>query len=279
MKKFLIIILSFVFVSMNVRMVSAGTVVWGNNATFGNVTLEAFDMSTGAVVDQFLAPNALAVADNGRGIAVVGTTIYYTVANRGEVFVTNSTTHADLGVAFNTGLNGIANVAWDGTALWVTGYNGTNNAYRYTPSGTLLQTVVGFGNSRDGFEIANNKIIANRGDSIGPYDLYDLNGNLIQSAFITTQTYNPTGITFDGSSYFVSDIYNNKIEKYDINGNFVNTTTLGLPVPQSGYGRLLEDLSSLGNIPDNPPPSVPEPATMLLLGSGIIALSILKKRK
>lgn len=274
MKRVILVVMAFALMVFSAGTeVGAGTIVWGNNATFGNVTLEAFDMATGNVVDQFLAPNLLARADNGRGIAVVGTTIYYTTANRGEVFVTDSVSHADLGVAFNTGLNGVANIAWDGSALWVTGYNGTNNAYRYTPTGTLLETVLGFGNSRDGFEIANSHIIANRGDAVGPYDLYNLDGTLFQSAFITTN-FAPTGITFDGTNYFVSDIYNNRIATYDGSGAFVGITTLGLPFPLTSSGRLLEDLSSLGNIPDNPPPgAVPEPGTLLLLGTGLIGLA------
>lgn len=253
------------------------SIVWGNNATWGNVTLEAFDMSTGALVDQFIAPNATAALGNGRGIAVVGTTIYYSTADSGDVYVTDSVTHADLGVAFSTGLNGIANIAWDGTALWITGYNNTNNAYRYTTGGTLLQTVLGFGNSRDGFEIAGNHIIANEGDATGPYDLYDLSGNLVQSAFITT-TFSPTGITYDGTYYYVSDIYNNGIATYDSTGGFLSYTTLGGPMPLTCCGRLLEDLSSLGNIPSNPQPSVPEPSTFLLLGSGLLGLGYLRSK-
>ena len=53
------------------------TLIWGNNATDGNVTLEEFNSTTGALVEQFLAPNLTARADNGRGIAV---------ANNGDIY-------------------------------------------------------------------------------------------------------------------------------------------------------------------------------------------------
>lgn len=258
----------------------AGTLVWGNNATFGNVTLEAFDMATGAVVQQFLAPNPIAVQDNGRGIAVAGNTIYYTTANSGNIYVTNAITHADLGILVNTGLTGIASIAFDGTDLYVIPYNNGTGVFKYTTGGVLIGNLLpGFGgNSQDGFEIANNNIIMNRGDAIGPYDKYDLAGNLIQANFITP-TFAPTGITFDGTNFFVSDIFNNAIATYDINGAFISHTTLGLPLPPTSSGRLIEDLSALGNVPDNPPPNaVPEPGTILLMGVGIAGAVFLRRR-
>ncbi|MDA0661195.1 MAG: hypothetical protein O3C60_20535 [Planctomycetota bacterium] len=84
----------------------------------------------------------------------------------------------DLRVEFDSRLKLKFLIAWDGTALWVTAYDVTNNACRYTPTGTLLQTVLGFGNDRHGFEVAGNHLIANQGDGVGPYDLYELNGSL-----------------------------------------------------------------------------------------------------
>ena len=271
---------------------SAATIVWGNNASApGTESIEAFSLDTGAQFASFLVPNP-GSNQNGRGIAVVGSTIYYSNASGGDVYLTNTRNHSADGVAFNTGLNGIANIAWDGTALWVTGYNGTDNAYRYTPTGKLLQTVVGFGNSRDGFEVANNQLIANRADGQNIYDLYDLNGVLKTSAFINTSLapgFVPgsitTGITFDGTDYIIGNSpgFNGPTSQlliYDSNGKYVRTQTLA-GTPPGGAPRLLEDLSSLGNIPSNPPPTpgAPEPASLGLLGAGVATGAILRARR
>lgn len=267
----------------------AGTIVYGNNASLdGTETIEAFDISTGAQVANFIVPN-LAANRNGRGIAVVGTTIYYSNASSGNVYKTNSVNHSDDGIAFNTNLNGIANIAFDGTALYVTGYNGTNNAYRYSLSGTLLQTVSGFGNSRDGFEVANNNLIANRGDGESVYDLFKLDGTMLTSAFIDVKAKVTgfagitTGITFDGTNYIISnptafDATTTKLLIFDTSGNYVRSQVLA-GTPAGGQGRLLEDLSTLGNIPTNPPVTgTPEPVTFLLLGSGFAGIAVIRAR-
>lgn len=264
----------------------ASTIVYGTNASnAGAMSIEAFDLSTGAQISSFIVPNATA-NQNGRGIAVVGTTIYYTNSTSGNVYKTNTLTHSDDGVAFNTGLRGIANIAYDGTALYLTGYNGTNNAYRYSLSGALLQTVPGFGNSRDGFEVANNNLIANRGDGELIYDLYDLSGTLTTSDFINVQAKVPnfsgitTGITFDGTNYIIANSPGfsgptSQLLIFNSSGNYLNTQTLAGTPPGNAL-RLLEDLSSLGNIPQNPP--TPEPASLMLLAAGLGGIALIRVR-
>jgi len=265
----------------------ADTGIWGNNATFGNVTLEEFDGQTGAVIQQFLAPNLTARADNGRGIAAASNgDIFYTTANSTNVYLTNATTHADLGIAFVCtvcGTGGISTITFDGNNLFLTPYQVAGQAYEYTTSGVLVKTITGnFGNGRDGFEIitrgGKTEIVGNRGDGQDPYDLYDSNGVLIQSDFIDT-TFAGTGITYDGTDFYVSEINNNKLAVYDNNGTFLHEVTLGLPMPPTSNGRLIEDLSALGNTINNPPPSVPEPASVGLLGSSLIAIGFAFRRR
>ena len=58
----------------------------------------------------------MAQGATGRGIAVVGSNIFYSVDNSGSVFLTN-TNDVDFGVAFNTGLPGIGSITSDGQFL------------------------------------------------------------------------------------------------------------------------------------------------------------------
>ncbi len=273
------------------------SIIWGNSASGGNVNLEAFDTSTGLLVpgQQFLVPNLTARADNGRGVALLGNTIYYTTADSGNIYITNTTTHADLGILVDTGFAGIANVATDGTYIYANNYQDSSGIInKYDTSGNLVSTVtVGPGIfGRDGFEVQNNPnilggattFISNRGDLTSPYDVYDSSGNLIISAFIDPSAdgfgTGQTGIAYDGTNYFVSDIFGNRLFEYSGTGTFIGIIDLSAnPNPPSGQ-RLLEDLSAVGNTTNNPPPgTVPEPATLALLGIGLVSMGAMRGRK
>jgi len=277
------------------QAVLADEVVWGNSASSGNVNLEEFDVTTGTLVpgQQFLVPNPIAVNDNGRGVAVLGNTIYYTTANSGNIYVTNAITHADLGILVNTGFPGIANVATDGKFIYAASYQTSSGVVnKYDTSGNLVGTVtVGNGFGRDGFEVQNNPnidggaltFISNRGDLTGPYDVYDSSGNLLISDFIDPArdgfNNNVTGIAYDGTNYFVSNILQNRLFEYSGTGTFIKAIDLsGIPNP---FGqRLLEDLSAVGNTTNNPPPpSVPEPASVMLFGTALAVSAVVARRR
>ena len=218
----------------------------------------------------------MARADNGRGVALLGNTIYYTTADSGNIYVTNTVSHADLGILVNTGYPGIANVATDGKYIYANSYQSSSGIIsKYDTSGALVGTVtVGAGYfGRDGFEVQNNPNIAagattfisNRGDLTSPYDVYDSTGALLISAFIDPSTAaggiygnSQTGIAYDGTDYFISQIYSNLMLHY------------------SGIGAFLGviDLSANGN-----PGAVPEPEPLALFGLGVAALGFARSRK
>jgi hypothetical protein len=252
----------------------ADSFVYGNNATFNSPYVYKIDKATGAIVQTYTNLSG----QNGRGVVIVGNTMYYTAAYSGSVYSYNLATNTDNGVLFSVaGATGLSTIAYDGTNFWIGDYSGTNHAFLYTPTGTLLNTIslANCGGYCDGLEyLAANggELISNRDDAGGPYDLYDTSGSLLTASFITPQSEcdGPTGIAYDGTYFFVSCIYSGILEQFDASGNYVKTLTLsGAP---NGFSPLVEDLSAdyqqvLG------PPTVPEPSSFLMFGSGLVGLA------
>ena len=122
--------------------------------TAGQPNLGTVDPTTGAVIDQFTP--ASASSHNGRGAVVVvrhGAGLGEAVAlldaaaqPRGTVVGKLGTQRSgaredQLQVGEVAGSTGLSTIAFDGTNFWIGDYSGTNQAYYYTPSGTLLKTI------------------------------------------------------------------------------------------------------------------------------------------
>ena len=218
---------------------SAQNLIYGDSA--GSNRIDVINRDTGALI-RSCSPNK----GNGRGIVVVGSIGYYTVADTNNVYKIDLSSCTDLGIAFSvSGASGLSTIAYDGTNFWIGDYSGFSpgKAYYYSPTGALLKTITlaNCGGSCDGLEYFNGKLISNRGDaSTSGYDVYDTNGNLVTPQFIAPTTYSGTGIAYDGTYFYVSDIFNAKIQVYDgTSGAFVKTLTL-----TNGTGFLIEDLST-----------------------------------
>jgi hypothetical protein len=312
------VVLTLVTMGLLMPAARADEIVWSINASTTNPHIDAIDVTTGKLVTDFVAPNKDALNADGRAIGINGTTgvIYYGFANvlgipsDGNIYETN-VAGQDLGVLFTAKnaagatLNGIQTITFDGTNLWVTDNSTTvdGNLYEYSLTGTLLATISGLpknpvGNV-DGVEnLGNGLFLVNGGDGVPPYDLYKLSGSsltLLKSAFL-----NPaancvapcgtfTGVTYDGTHYFVSDPpgysggTTGYIMEFDTNGNFVANVLLPLgnqpgvqcPPPSTAttcVGWNIEDLAAVGNTSNPPTPAVPEPASVMLLGSVILLL-------
>jgi hypothetical protein len=253
---------------------AASTVyIYGNNV--GTTGIFKMDPTTLAVVDTY---NGLS-AGNGRGVVVVGPTVYYTDASSPNVYSYNATTHHNNGVVFTkSGVTGLSAIAYDGTNLWVNDYSGTNQAFYYSLTGTLLKTINLANESTytDGFEFylkggTTPTLIANRADGCctNPtiYDLYDLNGNVTTSAFITVPNQS-TGIAYNGTNFYTSNIDLASVNQYNgATGAFISTTTI------TGGSAFIEDLSAdYAIVLNNPPPTTPAPSTLGLVLGGMLLL-------
>jgi len=232
-----------------------------NPPPFGSGTGAGFiyqiNKRTGVITDTFTNLSGL----NGRGIAVVGNTLYYTdyprVGDPHFIYSYNLRRHTDNGVLFSLPV-AVSAIAYDGTDFYLADYNGSNTVYKYSISGTLLKTITlslceAYCDGLEYFERGGvGYLVSNRGDQHGPYDLYDLSGNVVTAAFIdpahlfpapiTSQAaITPTGIAFDGKHLFTTGWLGHSLEEWDTNGVFVKEIGVsGLP---QNLGTAFEDLS------------------------------------
>lgn len=263
------------------RPVYADTIVYAHSA--GGDGIQIFSINVAAGTETLLrgiSQAQLGNVGNGRGVVTVGNILYYTYASSNSVFAYNLATNTNLGSVFSVaGSSGLATMAWDGSAFWLGDYSGTPNAYHYSITGTLLGTsplskcaevhqggIAGF---CDGLEYANGHLVSNEGDGGfgGPsqYDVYNLTGGApVQTGLITT-TYGATGIAFDGTYYFVSDIQHDRLGVYDGTGAFVKFIALA----DGHHTNAIEDLSVDYNLVLN---TTPEPSSVVLVATGMVGI-------
>jgi len=225
------------------------TTIYGNSATAGPDILHQIDKGTGALIQDFNVSSG-----NGRGVVVVGNTIYSTESGPSgdifggsdQIYMTDLTSGLPLGSITVIGLPAgaaMSTLAWDGTHFWTSEYLGGNHAYRIDTSGNIVKTIVlGLAAyNMDGMEYFDGKLICNRGDTVGPYDVYDLDGNVLAVGFVDPSTvgvFSTTGIAFDGTDFYTSDIYASQLEIWDgTTGAHKGSLVL------TGSSFLVEDLS------------------------------------
>jgi len=261
------------------------TIVYGNGATFGTDDVYKWDVDIAAGTSTLLRTYSnvgLQPTANGRGVVIVGNTMYTTDSGHqfegdNHIYMTDVTTGASLG-SFTTNIPGNVNLstlAWDGTQFWSSQYIGGGNAYRFGLDGVVTQTIdLGGYDSKDGMEWFNGKLIANRGDSEAPYDIYDLSGNLLSSAFLNPG-HASTGIAYDGNDFLTVANFNS-LDVWDgTTGAFIKNILL------TGSINGIEDISvDYAQRADTGGDSVPDSAsTLILLGCTMVAMVGVRRRR
>jgi hypothetical protein len=176
---------------------------------------------------------------------------------------------------------GVADVSGSTSHLWANPWDGSNLVFEFVPDPTLASgwkvehhfDLANAARRYDGMEVFGNYLYANRVDAgfntmgqmpcagrpNGIYDQYSASdGSLVRAGFIMA-TFPASGIAFNGTYFFVSDICNNRIAVYDNTGTFIASATLPNKVPGQGNSvcvnmnlrRCIEDLSILVSDPDN----------------------------
>jgi hypothetical protein len=272
-------------IAIAVAMILAGAARWIPSAVKADTPIYIYANNAGAAGIYKMDPTTLAVTStysnlggfNGRGVVVVNGLAYFTTASNNNVYTYTLATSTNNGVLFSkAGVSGLSAIAFDGTNLWVNDYSGTNQAFSYSLTGMLLKTInlANESSYTDGFEYylkggSTPTLIANRSDGCctNPtiYDLYDLNGAVTTSAFITVPDF-ATGIAYNGTNFYVSRINSGSIGQYNgATGALISTTTI------TGGTPLIEDLSADYAI-TLVTPTTPAPATLGLVLGGLLLL-------
>ena len=259
---------------------AASQFLYADNASFGVPYVYQIDPSTGAILNTYTNLQGF----NGRGVIDVNKIMYYTDASDGNVYKYDLAKQAQLGIAFTVGgASGLASITYDGTNFWIGGYSGSNHAFLYSPTGTLLKTITlsnctGFCDGLTFFKsggvgyLLSNRVDGCCGGTPVLYDVYDTNGNLITPGLISAPT-TSTGVAWDGSHFWTVNPNGGQLTEWSMTGAFMSTEPMtGFP---SSFPPLTEGISF--NFAQTV--STPEPGTLLMLGTGIVGLAGLIRRK
>jgi hypothetical protein len=273
----------------------ADTLCIQNNAAAGNGPIITADCTTNTIVNSFIPDQAKIDTNNGRGVAVLGNFVYYTELTdefgpSTGIFVApfnNGAGGADI-KSFPNPVpgTGIVDLTSDnmGHLFAMTGYPGGPEVVEETDGDgnnigspvTLHMTGGADLTDSDGFAILpDGDWLINSGDAVNSYNQYNpTTGQEISRTTIQSHTTggalcgDSTGVDSDGTNLFFDCNFDSIVED-TMSGVFISSTLTG------GTGG--EDISLVA-APPITPPSVPEPASLSILGVALAGFGLLRRR-
>jgi len=270
MKKVLLFSFSlFIIFSVNIAQAD----VWGVRVLSQSNDIVKLDPFTGAVSTVYTAPNFQ--TDNTKiGLAGWSYEIFYTNANseNGKVYKINPATGTTIGSYAVSGgweVNGLGYWSGGGQGFIYTSGCSVNDVHRYNALDGASPTFY-WSNISGPLSMAGDnggKIYTVGSDSTGLFGIWGMNPTTDENAtwFATSPSADIVGMAYDGIYLYLSDTANHL---YTMNnaGQLINTLDLDYT------------LFALGST-EGTGGAVPEPATMLLLGSGLIGLAGYGRKK
>ena len=248
------------------RAVAAGPVVVGNNASNGGGPIQTYDFSTGGSTVAEFVPTGASGSNNGRGLEVIGSEVFYTELS--NVFGFSDAIHV---APYNGGAGGadtrtipsprptagIQDLADSGGALYaLTGYPSEElQVFKLQPSsGAVLaggiKIAAPAAPDSDGFTVLpDGNFLINSGDGSCEYNQYNgSTGALVSGTTIVVPGGTTcTGVDTNGISLFFQSGFSSFIQT-DLSGGLIATQSV------SGENQGIEDISLVQSATRTPKP-------------------------